>query len=86
MRLLDEVVEIAFPVLSKLLKNISRPPLTKGPVGEVNRAHAPQIPIRRDNPDDEAQTEAGPNQRHAQNAGLTRTTLPMWFWATRSSS
>jgi hypothetical protein len=56
------------------------------PVGKVDGAHAPQIPVRRDRPEHKAQPRCPARNRAVRRIpGLTRTTLPMWFCGIQSS-
>ena len=51
MRLLDEIVEVAFPAMIEVAEeHQSTAVVHERPVGEMNRAHAAEIAVRRDRP------------------------------------
>src|SRR4051794_33210739 len=65
---LDEIIEIAVPAIVEVREEHQPTSIVdEGPMGEVNRAHAAEIAVRRHHPQYEAQSEVpGPKQRHAQ--------------------
>ena len=72
MRLLDEVVEVAFPAMIEVAEEHQAAAIVhEGPVGEMDRAHAAEIAVRRDDPEHQAEAQMpGAEQRHAQDAGF----------------
>jgi hypothetical protein len=76
--LFDEVIKVAVPAVIEIgQKHEPAAVVHESPVGKVNRAHAAEIAVGRDHPQNQAKPEmAGPEQRHTQHTRLDQHNAP----------